>query len=234
VNSTAADHRPLAVPLRPVSTVEALAEALRDDIVSGVLAPGEVVREADLADLFGVSRHSVRLAAQGLVHDGLLRHEPRRGLSVARLTADDAADIFRLRIALEVEAARLLALGSGGLERCRAGLAALEAVPPEADWRQVRDADLGFHRGLVDGLGSERARRTFASLLCQLRLSFVPIRGDFEDRDEIVRQHREMFESIEAGQPVRAADLVRAHLEDALERILVVLHRDRTAQQFNR
>src|SRR3712207_540105 len=71
-----------AQPLNRVSTVDALAGALRTQILNGELSPGAQLREVELASAFGVGRYSLRAAMQTLVHEGLLRHEPNRGVFV--------------------------------------------------------------------------------------------------------------------------------------------------------
>ncbi len=55
-------------------------EAIRD----GTLPPGVRLTETDLAARFGVSRTPIRQAIAKLEAEGLLTHEPRRGLSVTR------------------------------------------------------------------------------------------------------------------------------------------------------
>ncbi|MFC9462747.1 GntR family transcriptional regulator, partial [Streptomyces sp. NPDC056983] len=51
--------------------------AIRDAIVGGDIAPGAVVRDADLAELLGLSRAPVRAAFSRLVDEGLLETKPQ-------------------------------------------------------------------------------------------------------------------------------------------------------------
>src|SRR3712207_7449801 len=95
--------------LRRISTVEALVEAIRERILDGEWDPGAPLREPELCEFYGVSRHSVRSALISLGHAGLVRHEPNRGVNVRELTIDDIEDLFRLRRILEVEAVGKLA-----------------------------------------------------------------------------------------------------------------------------
>jgi DNA-binding GntR family transcriptional regulator len=104
--------RPLA--LQRVSTVDAIAAALRTRIMDGELAAGERLRELELADAYGVARHSLRAALRDLAAEGLVTIEPNRGARVAQLTADDVGPLFELRVALELEAARLALARNGG------------------------------------------------------------------------------------------------------------------------
>src|SRR5690242_2010103 len=79
-----------------VSTVEALAIAIRERVLDGREPPGAALRERELVDLYRVSRHSMRTAVQLLVSDGLLLHEPHRGVFVPVFGPDDVRDIFRM------------------------------------------------------------------------------------------------------------------------------------------
>ena len=69
--------------LQRVSTVDAIAAALRTRILDGELAAGERLRELELADAYGVARHSLRAALRALAAEGLVAIEPNRGASVA-------------------------------------------------------------------------------------------------------------------------------------------------------
>lgn len=199
-------------PLRRVSTVEALTAALREQILDGALPAGSPLREADISERFGVSRHTVRAALQTLGHEGVVRLAPNRGAVVPDVTADDVADLFALRTALETYAARALASGAGDVQRLRDALDRLHALGLSPSWAAVREADLAFHQALVDALGSARASRAYAPLLAELRLAFLRLRPELADHAAIVRQHRAIYRAIAAGAADKAAALVERHL----------------------
>src|SRR5215470_6357964 len=91
--------------LERVSTVDALARALRRRILDGDLVAGERLVERELTEHYGVARHTLRAALRSLDGEGLIRLEPHRGARVAELTPDGLLDLFELRAALELEAA---------------------------------------------------------------------------------------------------------------------------------
>jgi DNA-binding GntR family transcriptional regulator len=84
-------------------------ERLRDDIVSGVLRPGEQLVEARLAAELGVSKTPVREALIRLQRDGLVAIEPYRGARVLEPSPHDIREILELRRLLECHIARDLA-----------------------------------------------------------------------------------------------------------------------------
>lgn len=95
------------------SRSDMVASHIRGLIFSGELEAGTRLIEQDIAKEFGMSRGPVREALQKLEHEGLLIAEVNKGCTVARLSGEDAYEIFFLRgtlekIALEKCGGRLL------------------------------------------------------------------------------------------------------------------------------
>ncbi|WP_238707701.1 GntR family transcriptional regulator [Comamonas testosteroni] len=70
----------------------AIADKLRERILSHQLPPGSDLNDGALAREFGVSRTPVREAMKLLCHEGLLSAQPRRGMSVTCLSAAQVAE----------------------------------------------------------------------------------------------------------------------------------------------
>jgi DNA-binding GntR family transcriptional regulator len=219
VTSMTPVSRVQSIPLQRVSTVDALTAALRDQVLDGRLPGGTPLREAELCEVFGVSRHTVRTALQALAHEGLARHEPHRGAFVPRLTTDEVVDLYRLRTVLEINAVRVLAREPRRRDPARAAVRALQAISEVASWTDVRDADLDFHRALVDALESPRTSRTYAALMTELRLCFLQLQHELEDPRDVARQHTDILEAIESGDDDEAARLLRDHLDESRDNV---------------
>ncbi|HEX6026056.1 MAG TPA: GntR family transcriptional regulator, partial [Solirubrobacter sp.] len=101
-------------------------EVLREGILKGVFAPGERLRQDQLAEAIGVSRIPVRSALLQLEADGLITFHPYRGAVVNKLTPDEMREIYELRAVLEAHALRK-AIGAMTPER----LAHLEQLARE-------------------------------------------------------------------------------------------------------
>src|SRR5512132_4234499 len=86
---------------RGTTTPDVIAETLREEILRGDVAPGQALRQEELADRFGVSRLPVRDALLRLEAQGLVHVYPNRGAFVISLSAEDVTEIFDLRILLE-------------------------------------------------------------------------------------------------------------------------------------
>jgi len=81
-------------------------QQLRDDIVSGALPPGAVLREAELAPRFGVSKTPLRDALVRLQKDGFVAIPPYRSAVVVGYSRTDLREIYELRELLEGACAR--------------------------------------------------------------------------------------------------------------------------------
>ena len=86
---------------RPSAIRETVADALRRTILEGRFQPGENLSEVAIAAEFHISRGPVREAMLVLAAEGLLNHTQNRGFSVLNFTAEDLADIEKVRIPLE-------------------------------------------------------------------------------------------------------------------------------------
>src|ERR1700759_5041803 len=76
-------------------------DAIRGDILTCRLAPGEEMREQELAARYKVSRAPVRAALLRRERERLVTVHPRQGYSVNPISLADARDLFQVRLALE-------------------------------------------------------------------------------------------------------------------------------------
>jgi DNA-binding GntR family transcriptional regulator len=80
-------------------------QILRESILTQVFHPGERLDIKDLTTKLGVSLTPVRDAINRLAAEGLVEIRPRSGTFVTELSADEVADTFDVRMALECLAA---------------------------------------------------------------------------------------------------------------------------------
>ena len=99
-------------------------ENLRSDILMCRLAPGDDMREQDLAERYAVSRQPVREALLRLEREHLVTVQPRQGYRVNPISLADARDLLRFRLALEP------ACVAEAIENPRRHPEAAEQVPP--------------------------------------------------------------------------------------------------------
>src|SRR5436305_6747499 len=78
-----------------------IALVLEDEIVSGLIEPGVVLRQEQLSDRFGVSRTPIREALRRLAALGLVSFVPNRGVRVRTLSREELREAFLVRAELE-------------------------------------------------------------------------------------------------------------------------------------
>lgn len=76
-------------------------EALRTEILTGAIRPGERLRQEDIAERLGGSRIPVREALRMLAAEGLVEIEPNKGARVPQLDRDEVETLYRMRERLE-------------------------------------------------------------------------------------------------------------------------------------
>ena len=89
------------------STPGLVADGIRLAILRGQLAPGQILKQEELAKQFQLSRAPVREALRQLEAEGLVVSYPHRGTVVAELSPEDIEEVFLIRITLETTALRL-------------------------------------------------------------------------------------------------------------------------------
>lgn len=203
--------------LTTVSAQDALVASLRERIFAGELPPGTPLSDVELTGEYGVARPTVRAAVQALVHEGVLRREPRRRAYVPQLTAEDIRDLFYVRIPLEVAAVESL------VERRRVPAEAVEAVDEfqtAASWRTAVEADLRFHAALVGGVGSPHLERVYSSLSVEIRLALLQLAPvAYASVEALAAQHRQLLEVIAGRSKRNAAQAMRDHIAQGVEEL---------------
>jgi DNA-binding GntR family transcriptional regulator len=203
--------------LERTSTVDALANALRREILDGERPAGSWLRERELVETYGVARHSLRAALRTLAAEGLLRIEPHRGARVAELTADDVRWLYELRAALELEAAHLALERNGGTlpAAVHEALARLEVACAGDAWSAMNEAHAALHRAIVEAAHSPRIAATHASLNGEMRLFLLALKPHLEPA-ELAADHVALVRGLERDGP----PVLRDHLRRSAETLV--------------
>lgn len=88
-----------------VSLTDRLADKIRTEILTGVIAPGTIVVEPRLAEQYAVSKTPVREALRMLCSEGLLTVLPKKGYLVRTMGLNDVQETLDVRMLLEPHAA---------------------------------------------------------------------------------------------------------------------------------
>src|SRR5581483_9213799 len=149
-------------PLRPVPSrkrnrmkdrieqkplTDSVFEKLRSEILHGKLKPGELLRQEEITERFGVSRTPVREAIQRLQMEGLVTLYPRRKAVVSTVPVRKISEIYDIRARLEAFAAELAVgrLTDKQLHRLADLIREMEALDPKSELEKILDKNREFH-----------------------------------------------------------------------------------------
>lgn len=194
------------------SAPERVAATLREEVLDGVLPPGERLREETLCERFRVGRHTVRTALGILVGAGLVVHERHRGASVRPLTRARIDESFDFRIAVELGSLRLALARGADLAPVEDAVRELELLPEATPWRQLIECHGRIHHEIVRTAGNEPLLRAYRSCEDELLLLFAVVRPDFSAQ-RLARLHRRLMDDLRRGGEVAVQALA-----DDLER----------------
>jgi GntR family transcriptional regulator, carbon starvation induced regulator len=208
-----------------------LEEALRTDIVAGLLEPGRKLRAADVASLYGVSPTPVREAVQRLSAEGLVELDPKIGVRVASISPDDVRDVFAVRLILETRAVEMsitnggaswLADVSAAFERLNAVVSARlprDGAPSRETMLEWAEAHRAFHWALLAACGSPWLLR-FISVLHGHSARYRMLLVGGRDRPAWLRGHAEILQAARRRDARRAATVLERHTSDALTTLI--------------
>jgi DNA-binding GntR family transcriptional regulator len=205
-------------PVRPAA--EQAAQALREEILSGAIASGARLGEAELAGRLRVSRTPIREALTRLAAEGLVELQPNRGARVATWSTAELREIFELRLRLEPYAVRQAVpkLGPGRLDELQdlaESMLRIGRPGSGQDLTALVEANRRFHGLFIEAAGVAplaAALRgvTHAAVVHQNFHDYSP-----EALQRSLHHHVEMVAAARAGDGDWAEAIMRAHLYNA-------------------
>lgn len=201
------------------------ASALRGRLIGGELRPGEKLSEAALSAALDVSRNTLREVFRLLTKEGLLRHEPHRGVFVSTPSHGSIIDIYRVRRLVECQALEGAPPGHPGLARMTRAVEDARAARERGDWLGVGSANMRFHAAIVDLADSERLNGFYAQIAAELRLCFGLLDDPQRLHAPYIELNAAILAELEAGRPAEAARMLEGYLLQSERTILAAFSR---------
>jgi GntR family transcriptional regulator, transcriptional repressor for pyruvate dehydrogenase complex len=227
--------KPAPVVLGRQTLSQAVSAAVLERMRAGEFWPGDrLPTEKTLMEEYGVGRNSVREAVQALVTLGLVEVRPGRGATVigidsvraidaetvSMLLKEEAVnDLYAFRRLLEVEiAARAAGTATeGDIEKIAASLQAFTTALERGE--PISAADDEFHAAVArashNSIYSTMLDAVSGLIANARRLSMSVSWAGERARVE----HEQLLEAIRVHDPAAAADVMRAHMDSAIEAI---------------
>jgi DNA-binding GntR family transcriptional regulator len=189
-------------------------ELLRNAIVDGTLAPGQRLKEEELARSLGISRTPVREALVMLQAEGLIDAAPNRGAMVRSHSADE---LYQLRALLEGHAARRAAAHANDelVTDLWASCQRFDKLVSKGEVSDLVQENLTFHTLILEAAGSERLEsivRTVTDLPLVYRsyIWYSP-----EQRKISLHYHQQITRALESRDGERADLVMKEHVFEA-------------------
>lgn len=207
------------------TTASDIANRIRVDLNAGAWAPGEALRQEDLADRYGASRMPVREALLLLDAEGLVSMQPNRGAIVAKLDEHDVVEIFDLRRQVETY------LLTHAIPRHDAkSLARVEAIQLELEIEDSRsgwlEGDKQFHARLYEPAARPRALAIASMLRAQVERFGLHVLNPDSRKMEWAKEHRDLIAAARSKNVAASIKVLIEHLNQTQD---AVQHRMRNA-----
>jgi len=199
-------------------------ESLRDAIISGILKPGEHLKERDLAGQMGISTTPIKEALRILSHEGLVETVPRKGTFVSSMVDSSLEELFMLKASLEGLSARLAAMkmSEEEMEELRRQIQLMEMLSSttEENREQLTKENENFH--VMIRLAAKN------SIITQMIMNVIAYDQAIRKRalqfnvevEEGFSEHRQIFEAIQEKHPDLAEQRMKKHIMRTAENVL--------------
>jgi DNA-binding GntR family transcriptional regulator len=222
-----ARRKTAALPLKPVprgTLPDEIYRQIKELILDGGIAPGELMTIQGLADGFGVSAMPVREALQRLTAEKALTIVSGRSVGIPELRASRLRDLYRVRLEVETMATVWAAEAINGQDISRLeGLVAMMAKAIEdGDSRQYLRGNYDFHFTIYRASGSETMLAIIEGLWLQVSPYFHSLRasGNYVASN---RKHAAITAALKKRDAGAASAAMRDDLQGAAQVLLSLL-----------
>jgi DNA-binding GntR family transcriptional regulator len=195
-------------------------QVLIRSIVSGEIAPGEKLRQIELAERLGVSATPVREALRRLEERGLVVRDPHRGVRVVEVDPEDMGELYVIRGALEGLAVEHATphVDPKTLKTLDAQHEKLVKACADGTVKKMRSLNFDFHTRLYNCSNMPRLTRIIDSLWPLFpwdSMWAIPGRAQSSERE-----HGEILDAVRVGDARAAGEAMRRHIESGGQTLL--------------
>ncbi|WP_421761295.1 GntR family transcriptional regulator [Devosia sp.] len=205
-------------------------EMIREEIISGRLAPNARLKVADIAEQYQTSTNPVREALQQLRGEGFVLIEQNRGARVRPIDDKFVRDIIEIEMLIEASLTRwFVSIATD------ADIVSLEAIQDEIEANNFADRtlhgalDTRFHQLIYDRHYNRHAADLWWKHREILRAISRRFPTSLNRRMSVLREHRELIECIRAQDVEGAAEVVSRHVEGSGRHILEQMRASKAA-----
>ncbi len=195
---------------------------LRKDILQGKLRQGEKLTEQQICDEYNVSRTPVREAFRQLELEGFIETIPNRGAFVVGFSPQDIQDMYELRKSYEVLAVKwaIERITREEYEKLEEAFEFMEFYTQKKDVEKMLNINMNFHELIYKASHNRMLYHILSSYQLYIKQSKSSSRSDVSSSylDEILEEHRAIFEAFRSKDADAGTAAVSAHLDNAKRR----------------
>jgi len=196
--------------------------SLRKDILQGKLHQGEKLTEQQICDEYNVSRTPVREAFRQLELEGFIETIPNRGAFVTGFSPQDIEDMYELRKSYEILAVKwaIERITEEEFEKLEEAFEFMEFYTQKKDAEKMLNINMNFHELIYRASHNRMLFHILSSYQLYIKQSRSADRSDVSSRflDEILAEHREVFEAFKNKDVEAGIAAVSKHLDNAKQR----------------
>jgi DNA-binding GntR family transcriptional regulator len=203
-------------------------EHLRSFITEGVLAPGMKLNERELCETLGISRTPLREALKVLAVEGLIEINPNRGASVARMSELEIRETFELMSGIEAFAGELACerITLQELEEIKALHYAMVVSKNQNDLPGYYQRNRAIHDMINLAARNSALRQVYLSLNRRIQALRFLSNQQAPKWERAMHDHEEMIEALQARDSKRLSGILRHHLLEKRDAIMLMLRDD--------
>ncbi len=194
---------------------------LEKRILTGVYAPGSMIKEVNLSQELGVSRTPIREAIRRLEAEGLVQ-ETAAGVEILGVTDQDLYDICEIRQCLEGLAARKAAgrITPEQLQQLQEIIELQEFYIARGNADQIKNTDSSFHTAIYACCGSAVLQDMLTTLHKRIQKYRMLSVQNREHAAQVAAEHCRIYEALAAHDPQQAEKMAEEHAKNARRRAI--------------
>jgi DNA-binding GntR family transcriptional regulator len=198
---------------------QAFVSRIENMILTGAFKPRERLIEANLSDMFKVSRYTVRDAFKVLETKGLVTVTPFRGVVVSELGEQEVEEIFVIRAALEQVALRLSTKNTTtvDIKVLRKMIKKIETAHHDDDFAAMVAEDTNFHDYVFQMSRNKTLRRMINDLRNRCHIIRYSAWSSPAILQQVMEEHRMIVDAIEARDLAALSKLSEMHISHGKE-----------------